>query len=186
MKESWTDITDRLGLENTFGRSIVVKRVPGERHPFMRMAVPHGVQVIGFTSDELVVAITETRKDTGEIYCHLVGETVDGDELPEETAIREFLEETGYRIGELHPLGTLHKDSAHLLGATFTFFATNCVKVKEPEAGITVELMGLEEFEQMLYKYVSSNPEKARGGGNSIIALWLYKQWLKSHGKEDS
>jgi len=181
IEEGWIDITDRLGLEKTFGRRIVVKEVEGEKYRFMRMAVPDGIQVLGLDEYGQVIAITETRKDTGEgkAYCHLVGGAIDNGELPREAAIREFLEETGYEIGNLVPLGAPHKDSAHLLGTTFAFLATSCTKERKPEDGIEVTLMTFKEFEEMLYEYVSKNPNRPRDGGNSIITLWLAKQWIK-------
>jgi len=178
-QEGWTDITDRLGLEKTFGRRIVMREVPGERYPFLKMDVPDGVGVIGFTPEGNVIAITETRMETGDTYCHLVGGTVDKGESPEITAKREFLEETGYEAGSLVRLGTICKETAHLLGNEISFLAQNCVKVGEPEPGISVELMSIDQFELKLYRYIASNPERIRYGRNSIMTLWLAKQWLR-------
>jgi len=176
--KEWKDITPRLDLERTFGRRIVTKDVEGERYPFLRMVVPDGIQVVGFTNDLQVIMITETRTDIGETYSHLVGGTVDKDENVFQAADREFLEETGYKVGSLELLGTLHKDSAHLLGSTSVFLAQFCSKIQEPEEGISVELMGFEEAERALHRYITADSYQARGGGNSVIAFWLARQQL--------
>lgn len=178
----WDDITDRLRLNNTFGRHIVTKQVPGEE-PFVKMVVPDGVQIIGLTHKGEVVVITETRADTGERYTHLVGGTVDDGETPESTASREFNEETGYVAEKFTLIGTLKKDSAHLFGNTYVFVAEGCRKLNEPEAGMDVEEMDREDAEKALYVYITSDPKKERAGGNSIIALWLLRNWLAPKGE---
>jgi len=189
-KTRWFDVTWILwpfGVRKKFGRRILIKWIFSWKFPFvetfMRMEVPDGIQVIGFDQDDSVIVITETRKDTGERYTHLVGGTVDKGESHEETAQREFLEETGYRVGSITRLGSLKKDSAHLLGNTVLFMASECEKIREPESGVDVELMSLNEAQRTLYEYISNDPGKTRSGGNSVIALWLAKQRLATESR---
>jgi len=178
----WTDITDRLGLERTFGRRIVIKKVEGEKYPFVKMAVPDGVQIIGFNTEGLVILITEDRKDICEKYTHLVGETVESGEAPEVAARRGLLEETGYKAGRLIRIATFRKDSAHLLGRTIIFIALGCEKIREPEEGMIVKLVPMDEAENTLREYISANPEKTRSGGNSITTFSLARWWLDKRG----
>lgn len=74
------------------------------------------------------------RHGNREISLEIPGGSMDpADTTPEETARRELLEETGYEIGTLLPLGCLTPNSATHNNRMFPFAALDCRKVAEPK-----------------------------------------------------
>jgi ADP-ribose pyrophosphatase len=88
--------------------------------------------VIALTPENKVVVCLEFCPGPELVMNELPGGFVDDGEDPETAARREFLEETGYRLGDMTYLGAYHKDK--YMNATWhAFFATGCVKVNEQE-----------------------------------------------------
>lgn len=82
--------------------------------------------VIGVTADNRIVIARQFRTGPEQIMDELPGGCVDAGEDPETAAIREFEEETGYRVGNITHLGGYCKDS-YMNGIWHIFYATDCV-----------------------------------------------------------
>lgn len=99
-----------------------------------------GVQVLGLTTENKVIAITEKG------YTHLVGGYIEPGERSEQAARRELLEETGYNTHNLKLLSSIYHDSAGSDRAVWLYLATGCYRTGDSEEGINVILMEPSEF----------------------------------------
>ena len=109
------------------------------------------VCIFPLTKDRQVVLAKQFRPGPEQILLELPGGVINLDETPEEAAVRELLEETGYR-GKLQ-LVTESFHSAYSTMQRYNFVATECEKVDEPntpddEEFTEVELMPLDQFRE--------------------------------------
>lgn len=168
-----THLVADTGID-THGRRLLYD----QRSRHFRMKVPNGVQIVGFTSDNKIVSITEA-KTSGETYCHLPSGTMEDGETPEEAATREFEEETGYGFNNLIRISTVKQAPPHLYGDNIVFVATGCrynLGIREPdptEKIIRVEELAPAELERRLSEHLTKTPGKGVSGSNSLAALRL-------------
>jgi ADP-ribose pyrophosphatase len=109
----------------------------------------HCVALIGVTADRKVVVARQFRPGPEMIMNEIPGGFVEAGEDFQAAAIREFSEETGYRVGRVEPLG-LGRKSAYSNVTHHYFMAYDCV----PGAGqeldngefIEVVLMSIPDF----------------------------------------
>jgi ADP-ribose pyrophosphatase len=66
---------------------------------------PGAAAVVPLDDDDNVLMVRQYRYASGGWLLEVPAGKLDGDEPPEVCAAREVEEETGYRVGELHPLG---------------------------------------------------------------------------------
>lgn len=105
--------------------------------------------VIAITKTKKVVVARQFRPGPELVMEELPGGFVDPGETPEDSAIRELLEETGYNAGQVTYLGGVHKDT--YMNATWhVLLATGCEKVAEPEHGYTehveIDLISIDQL----------------------------------------
>lgn len=182
----WEDVTHLLtdaGID-PYHRRLRVKRKNGKT--FLRMEVPDGVQIAGFTSAGKLVAIRETKKDTDETYLHLPSGMVENPAEPfDAAAARELLEETGYGFERLIRIATCTQGGIHLFGSDVIYVALGCTKQAEPEDGMTVVEMTPEQFERELCASFISEPEKSKSGRGSLASFRLAMTWAEKNGLFD-
>ncbi len=189
---SFTDITSQCAFPegvDLYGRRMLVN----DKNGHFRMGVPNGIQIVGFTPDMKVVAITEEKPD-GSVYIHLPSGMMnaDGEKLLEETAAREFAEETGYCFERLIRLTTAKQSSPHLIGDDTTFVALRCVKdpncTAKPDSTekiLKVEELAPEAFLRKMHDDLTADPNKSVSGRNSYASLQLAMTWAKKNGLFD-
>lgn len=73
--------------------------------PFYRINAPDGVIVLAITENDQLVLVEQFRPALGERTLELPAGARDPDETPEQTAVRELYEETGYVCESLTSLG---------------------------------------------------------------------------------
>ena len=96
-----------------------------EVHDFYVMETSPWVNVIPITHDNRVVLIRQYRHGIRQITLEIPGGVVEPTDTPEEAAIRELQEETGYRPGEIVSLGWSYPNPAIHNNRCYTYLAKN-------------------------------------------------------------
>ena len=82
------------------------------------------------------------------------GGVIDGKEIPEDAAMRELLEETGFQGGSARLLGKVHPNPAYQTNLCHTVLIEDARQIQEPcmegMEDIAVELVAEEEFGNMV------------------------------------
>ncbi|MBP7737257.1 MAG: NUDIX hydrolase [Spirochaetes bacterium] len=102
-------------------------------HRFFTLTSPDWINIVATTEDGQFIMVRQHRLGTDEITLETPGGLVEGDESPEETALRELREETGYEAGEIHLLKKLTNNPAIFNNYIYFYYAANCKKVHEQD-----------------------------------------------------
>lgn len=104
----------------------------GPAREFYVVDAPDWINVVPVTAEGEVILIRQYRFGVHEITLEVPGGVCDPGEPPEETARRELLEETGYAVGELVPLGWVYPNPAVQNNRCHCYLARGCVRVGDP------------------------------------------------------
>ena len=115
---------------------------------------PDWVNVIALTEDNQVILVRQYRHAAGEEVLEIPGGVIEKDEIPEDAARRELLEETGYEFAGIEFLSVLYANPATATNKTHCFLATGGRKTSEQNLDkgeeIIIELVSLEELKQLV------------------------------------
>ncbi|MBV2156803.1 NUDIX hydrolase [Kitasatospora sp. SUK 42] len=147
---SWREI-ERATVFSKFGRSVdrVDFELPDGRKEefYLKRERPAGA-VLALTPDRQVILARQYRPGPDRVLYELPGGFLESGEQAVDAIARELLEETGYQ-GEIHSAGPYWHD-AYSNALRFAFFATDCVRVAEPQPECTefieVVTLALDEF----------------------------------------
>ncbi|HEX7237385.1 MAG TPA: NUDIX hydrolase [Gammaproteobacteria bacterium] len=160
----------------TVERSMAESPVDGEPRAFHRIRSVDWAQLLPITANHEAVMVRQYRHGSQRITLEMPGGLIDAGEDPATAALRECLEETGYRARVAQPLGAVNPNPALFTHRLHSFFATDV----EPERAIQntgtevteVVLVPVAELEGLL---LAGEIEHALVAG----ALWRY---LRFHG----
>jgi 8-oxo-dGTP pyrophosphatase MutT (NUDIX family) len=160
----------------TVERSIAESPVDGEPRTFHRIRSVDWAQLLPITRDNEAVMVRQYRHGPQRVTLEMPGGLIDAGEDPAAAALRECLEETGYRARAALPLGTVNPNPALFTHRLHSFYATDV----EPEGAIQntgseiteVVLIPVADLEGLL---LSGEIEHAL----VAAALWRY---LRLHG----
>jgi ADP-ribose pyrophosphatase len=155
----------------TVERSIAVSPMDGTSHTFHRIQSPDWVQLLPITRDGHAVLIRQYRHGAQRVTLEMPAGLIDPGEDPAEAALRECLEETGYRARTAELLGVVNPNPALFANRLYAYYATNV----EPERA--VQNTGSEHTEPVLVP-VADLPELLQSGAmdHALVAatLWRY------------
>lgn len=160
----------------TVERSMAESPVDGKARPFHRIRSVDWAQLLPITSTNEAVLVRQYRHGSQRITLEMPGGLIDAGEDPATAALRECLEETGYRARGAQPLGVVNPNPALFAHRLYSFYATGV----EPERAIQntgtevteVVLVPVADLEGLL---LAGEIEHALVAG----ALWRY---LHIHG----
>lgn len=155
------------------GRFTIVQdrvRVNGCEQPYDYLEIREGVGVLPLREGHVLLQ-RQYRYPVRSWQWELPGGFVDPGETPEEAAVRELKEETGYSVKELHPLGAFYPS----FGSTnekIHLFAAECQDGEEPcrEPG---EVISLEELSEKEFGRLVAEGEFMHGAGLAAWARYL-------------
>lgn len=129
----------------------------GVRRDALVVKAPDWVNVVPLLDDGRVVLIRQWRYGVGRECLEIPGGLIDPGESPGEAAVRELLEETGYRAEEWRELGTTLPNPAFLSNRLTTFIARGLEEVQGGQGvfgvddeRITVEPTPLERVPELI------------------------------------
>ncbi len=126
----------------------------GATVPFFGIEAGDWVNIIPLTPDGDVVMVRQFRHGSGEITLEIPGGMVDAGEPPERAAARELIEETGYRVNEVVPLGGVNPNPALFGNRLHAFLGSGARRVAEIEnegnEETAVELVPLDRARQLV------------------------------------
>ena len=108
-------------------RSTAVSPVDGDSHAFYRIQSPDWVQVLPITANGEAVLVRQYRHGSQRVTLEIPGGILDAGEDPAAAALRECLEETGYRATRAVSLGVVNPNPALFANRLHGFFARDAV-----------------------------------------------------------
>lgn len=137
------------------GRRFAVRRLelPGERTPRELVVHPGAAVILPLLSPSQLVLIKNERFAVQESLWELPAGTLEPGEAPAETAVRELLEETGYRASQMWPLLEFYTSPGFCNEKLFAFVASGLEFVGQHlDVGekISVHRVTFVEMDQMI------------------------------------
>lgn len=161
----------------TVERSMAESPVDGTPREFHRIRSQDWAQLLPITCDNEAVLVRQYRHGSQRVTLEMPGGLVDPGEDPAAAALRECLEETGYRARVARPLGAVNPNPALFAHRLNSFYATDV----EPERAI--QNTGSEVTEVVLVPVADLEGLLLAGEIDHALcagALWRY---LRVHGK---
>jgi 8-oxo-dGTP pyrophosphatase MutT (NUDIX family) len=126
----------------------------GVTHNFFRIETLDWINVVALTADGKFVLVRQHRLGNGEITIETPGGVMDPGEDPEEAALRELLEETGYEASGMILMGRHAANPAIMNNSVCFYEARNCVRKQEqnldPAEDIEVLLVDEKTLREMM------------------------------------
>lgn len=157
-------------------RSRALSPFDDQPYTFHRIVSVDWAQILPITADGEAVLVRQYRHGARRVTLEMPGGLIDEGEDPAAAALRECLEETGYRGRAAQPLGVVSPNPALFTNRLFTFYATGVElerAVHNSGTEVTeVVLVPVADLEELL---LAGEIDHALVAG----ALWRY---LKRHG----
>jgi len=160
----------------TVERSVAQSPVDGQPRTFHRIQSQDFTQIVPITADGQVVLIRQFRHGSQRVTLEIPGGLVDPGEDPAEAAMRECLEETGYRARHAEPLGVVNPNPALFANRLHGYFATGVERER------AVQNTGTEVTEPVLVRVSELRDMLVSGEiDHGLVAQTLWR-YLYLHG----
>ncbi|WP_194419854.1 NUDIX hydrolase [Microbacterium abyssi] len=115
--------------------------------PYYVLEPAEWVSVLALNTDGDAIVVEEYRHGAGIVALGTIGGAVESDESPQDAAVRELREETGYEAGEIVDLGATWANFGNHTNRVHHFLAHNCTQASDPSPDdgelITVRVLPL-------------------------------------------
>ena len=160
----------------TLERSMAESPVDGQARPFHRIRSVDWAQLLPITANNEAVMVRQYRHGPQRVTLEMPGGLMDPGEDPATAALRECLEETGYRARNAQPLGTVNPNPAIFTHRLHSFFATGV----EPERAI--QNTGTEVTEVVLVPVADLEGLLLAGEIEHALVAGTLWRYLRMHG----
>ncbi len=103
----------------------------GRSHEFYELRFPEWINVLAIDREDRVILIRQFRIGSREVMLEIPGGLVEPGETPEQSAVRELREETGYEASCWRLLCSVHPNPAFQGNRCHTFLADAALRVAE-------------------------------------------------------
>jgi len=177
--EDWREVTRELVADCrifSVERSVAVSPVDGAPRTFHRIQSPSWAQILPITARGEAVLVRQYRHGNQRVTLEIPGGLIDPGEAPAAAALRECLEETGYRATTAIPLGVVNPNPALFANQLHSFYATGVELAGEVQNTGT-------EFTDVVLVPVAELPAKLVSGEieHALVAATLWR-YLFLHG----
>lgn len=157
-------------------RSIAASPVDGATHAFYRLRSPNWAQILPITSAGEAVLVRQYRHGAQRATLEVPAGLVDEGEDPAAAALRECLEETGFRAKEAIPLAVWNPNPALFANRLYSYYAIDV----EPERA--VQNTAMELTEPVLVPVRELPQRMLRGEIDHALVVATLWQYLYLHG----
>ena len=180
MIEKWKKLSSKIVTENkifVLKENICLSPKDGKEYPFFLLDTLDWVNIIPITKENEVIMIKQFRHGNEEITLEIPGGmTDDEDKSPQESALRELVEETGYTGDEIIKLGECSPNPAIFNNMLHVYLVKNVIKK------FSQNLEGTEDIEIVKIN-IDEIPEliKTRKINHALViaAFHFYFNWVK-------
>jgi ADP-ribose pyrophosphatase len=156
-------------------RSLATSPVDGSQHSFYRIHSGSWAQIVPVTKDGRVVLVRQYRHGTGKVTLEIPAGLVDPGEEPMDAALRECLEETGYRARNAISLGVVSPNPALFSNRLYAYLATDVELAGE------IRNVGTEQTEVILVPVRELPDMILRGDIDHALAVATLWRYLHEH-----
>jgi len=137
---------------------------------------PGAVAVVPFLKPDVILMIRQYRHPTGEVLLEIPAGTLKKGEKPEDCAIRELIEETGYKPSEMRKMLGCYLAPGYSSELIHLYEAKKLVQVKKkPEFDEKIQVMQV-ELEKALKMIETSEIKDAKTICGILLALGNFAQ----------
>ncbi len=146
----------------------------GRDYDFFILESSPWVNVIPITPQDEVVLIRQYRHGIRDVTLEIPGGLVEDDETPEEAALRELYEETGYKASETISLGSVYPNPAIQNNLSYSFIAKDVFLAGEQEQDEKEDI-------EILCRPLAEIPRLIREGeiNHSLILSAFYRFYME-------
>lgn len=149
-------------------------------HNFYSLHYYNWANVFALTEDNKVILVKQHRMGKNMVTTEVPAGAIDEGENPEDAAIRELLEETGYQAGNIHLLKKIAVNPALQDNTNYSFIATNCKKVQEVNFDDPEEIDMVLRDKDLVFKQLE---ESVFDNSLSFLTILLAKNYLDKNKK---
>jgi 8-oxo-dGTP pyrophosphatase MutT (NUDIX family) len=156
----WTTSTSRVVAENPFltlEEHTRQEEGTGKNGDFFIVHAPNWANIIALTENNEVVLVEQFRQGSDRIELEIPGGIINSDEAPEDSIIRELVEETGYQPTEastFRRLGEVLPNPAFIQNTCYTYLLTNVRPTGtthfDEHENIRVRLVPIAEIDELI------------------------------------